>query len=573
MVGVTVICPNSRRCTVKINSTTQLHSILEEACYREGYDVDLYQLVHRNRLLDLSLPFRLTGLPNNVTLEMERISQSGVTSEVDVALQLSTGKRNCLKFTVDSNLLGVIEKFSKEFETGLLEGLKKGYIPSCVYMNKVYRGTDMLKETTLKSMGILGGARICLRFSMLQMLPEEVTMLQKSTEEEANRKRKLLASFDTKKTENEKREQLIQARENAYKRELEQKAIEAEKQAESKKQQRTSERCTSDYTNLEADNVEFGIEQNRATVNMQSNSRLEHLTILLNQVDTSLNSNVEDFLPEKLLDEEGRLHINSSETFPSHTTATSNEFANLKKTHLNEEAVFVNVERCERHSLRFSQKLVTIAGSVEEDDSFYELTTSDAQRLQRQLHEQAAVERFLVSKVFIDEKNKQRKLAAFQHTAIRFMFGNGDIIQAFFYSREPASHLYECVRGWLCDKSLKFSLSFGLNQNIADDPTKNLVDIEASPSSRIYVKFSNKRVKYDTLLSIQNLENGSKEEADLLCKEWLSVNMQFIPFKPTVELNEDQRRDVTEHSGNVVSHSTLSQKSTFVSAPKWFKKP
>lgn len=62
--------------------------ILEEACYREGYGVDFYRLVHCGIPLDLSLPFRLTGLPNNVTLEMERFSHSSHISEVDVAFQV-----------------------------------------------------------------------------------------------------------------------------------------------------------------------------------------------------------------------------------------------------------------------------------------------------------------------------------------------------------------------------------------------------------------------------------------------------------------------------------------------------
>lgn len=46
---------------------------------------------------------------------------------------------------------------------------------------------------------------------MIQMVPEEISLLHKRSEEEANRKRKLMAFFDQKKAENEKREQLFKA--------------------------------------------------------------------------------------------------------------------------------------------------------------------------------------------------------------------------------------------------------------------------------------------------------------------------------------------------------------------------
>ncbi|VBB31559.1 unnamed protein product [Acanthocheilonema viteae] len=90
MNSVTVICPNSRRCVVKVTPSTQLRKILEEACLKQGFDISTHHLKHQNHTLDLALPFRLTGLPNNATVEMVQSTNvvGGVPVQIHIALQV-----------------------------------------------------------------------------------------------------------------------------------------------------------------------------------------------------------------------------------------------------------------------------------------------------------------------------------------------------------------------------------------------------------------------------------------------------------------------------------------------------
>lgn len=66
---------------------------------REQFHLDTttqYELTHRGRVVDLSLPFRLTGISNNASMEMSIVTSNGGTSSasiVRVCVQLTNGKR------------------------------------------------------------------------------------------------------------------------------------------------------------------------------------------------------------------------------------------------------------------------------------------------------------------------------------------------------------------------------------------------------------------------------------------------------------------------------------------------
>ncbi|RCN37557.1 hypothetical protein ANCCAN_16522 [Ancylostoma caninum] len=61
MTSVTVLCPNARRCAVKVTPGMLLKQILEEACLKQGFDVEAYQLENQRRRVDLALPFRVVS--------------------------------------------------------------------------------------------------------------------------------------------------------------------------------------------------------------------------------------------------------------------------------------------------------------------------------------------------------------------------------------------------------------------------------------------------------------------------------------------------------------------------------
>ncbi|ETN38476.1 uncharacterized protein HMPREF1541_06511 [Cyphellophora europaea CBS 101466] len=84
--NVVVIDSTARRATVKTTPGTNLSEVLEEACRKLGYKPEQYGLKHNNKQVDLTRPYRLSGLAPGAKLELVQLSKS--TGVVSVALQL-----------------------------------------------------------------------------------------------------------------------------------------------------------------------------------------------------------------------------------------------------------------------------------------------------------------------------------------------------------------------------------------------------------------------------------------------------------------------------------------------------
>ncbi|KAL4873206.1 hypothetical protein BDV12DRAFT_160578 [Aspergillus spectabilis] len=83
---VVVLDPTARRATIKTTPGKYLTDVLQEACRKLGLNASQYGLKHKSKQLDLSLPFRLSGLSPGAKLELVQLSRS--PSVVTVAIQL-----------------------------------------------------------------------------------------------------------------------------------------------------------------------------------------------------------------------------------------------------------------------------------------------------------------------------------------------------------------------------------------------------------------------------------------------------------------------------------------------------
>lgn len=73
------------------------------------------QLLHRKKPVDLSLPFRLTGVSNNASLELQLLQGSAVDApaqQVRVCVQLADGKRVQSAFTSDATIESILAFFT-----------------------------------------------------------------------------------------------------------------------------------------------------------------------------------------------------------------------------------------------------------------------------------------------------------------------------------------------------------------------------------------------------------------------------------------------------------------------------
>lgn len=229
-----------------------------------------------------------------------------------------------------------------------------------------------------------------------------------------------------------------------------------------------------------------------------------------------------------------------------------------------------NVQPCERHAVVFRRCVNVETQDAEISDDFFELSVDDIRTRQKELREEVRMntQRALIPKRYVNEKNRSRKLEAYQHTVIRISVGGDKIIQAFFLTAEPVSHIFEWVRSILPCK-IPFVLKMALNVPLEESDARNLVDADIAPKSTLQIKLENSNSERITIG--ETLQECSQKEADRLSKEWLSRNTVFKPYAAVVE--EDER------SGKRPSTMLLAGGSELVppphkcsTAPKWLKK-
>lgn len=115
---VEVIDSSMRRAKVKVTPGTYLSDVLQESCRKLGYNADNFSLKHKNKQLDLSITFRLSGLASGAKLELVQLSKS--VGVVSVALQMpQTGTESTPnvrltdKFPSNTTLWKLLRKFEE----------------------------------------------------------------------------------------------------------------------------------------------------------------------------------------------------------------------------------------------------------------------------------------------------------------------------------------------------------------------------------------------------------------------------------------------------------------------------
>ncbi|XP_053660474.1 tether containing UBX domain for GLUT4 [Anopheles marshallii] len=161
--SVTVLTVHGRRQTVKVEPDMTMLEILETVCRKYNFPQDEYDLLHHNKVLDLTTMFRFAGVPNNALLEMAKAKQIRTEDDVIVQLQLEDGTRSENgTFKPSQTLLDVLMALCSSRATAEAH-------PVLVYMRReVY--WEQLATTTLKSLGLTRG-RAALR--LLQRRAEE----------------------------------------------------------------------------------------------------------------------------------------------------------------------------------------------------------------------------------------------------------------------------------------------------------------------------------------------------------------------------------------------------------------
>ncbi|KAK1754958.1 GLUT4 regulating protein TUG-domain-containing protein [Echria macrotheca] len=112
---VEVIATDLRRVKVKVMPTTYLVDVLDEACQKLSLNSDRYLLKHKQKNVDLTGPFRTSGLSPGAKLEL--VIKSSSPSVISIALDIA-GRRVVKKLPSDMTLWQVLRQFETA-EAGL----------------------------------------------------------------------------------------------------------------------------------------------------------------------------------------------------------------------------------------------------------------------------------------------------------------------------------------------------------------------------------------------------------------------------------------------------------------------
>ncbi|TQV95899.1 hypothetical protein V2A60_001066 [Cordyceps javanica] len=112
---VVVIGSDLRRATIKVTPGTYLIDVLQEACKKLSISSERYILKHKQKTVDLTVPFRTSGLVGGAKLEL--VQKSNTPSAVQIGLQLPQpeakevpGGRLIKKLPSDLTLWGVLRQ-------------------------------------------------------------------------------------------------------------------------------------------------------------------------------------------------------------------------------------------------------------------------------------------------------------------------------------------------------------------------------------------------------------------------------------------------------------------------------
>lgn len=125
--------------------------VLEDVCEKHKFDPNEYDLKHHKRIVDLTTPYRFSGLPNNGQLEMVDAQKKRQDSDVELIVQLGDGSRINGQFKPNTKLSDIIQK--------LCPNENVGNDLFAIYM-RTEVSSGQLNETTLKDLGLMSGRAI-----------------------------------------------------------------------------------------------------------------------------------------------------------------------------------------------------------------------------------------------------------------------------------------------------------------------------------------------------------------------------------------------------------------------------
>jgi hypothetical protein len=170
---------SNEKVKIKVSPATLMTEVLADYCKQKGMEVERATLLHKGKPVDLSTPFRLSGLSNNATLTVGQRASTAVPV-LTIALQLDSTRVQA-KFQVSNTLWQVLLGFealdgqlnlTRLMQAQPPSGERTGFLhlsaakpgpvgwmqPVVTLLNKQFSSIEDLSATTLQSLGLTSGS-------------------------------------------------------------------------------------------------------------------------------------------------------------------------------------------------------------------------------------------------------------------------------------------------------------------------------------------------------------------------------------------------------------------------------
>jgi tether containing UBX domain for GLUT4 len=451
-----ILCPNGRRSQVKVQANTKVLEIIEEVCKKNGFDSNEYALVHHKKQLDITLSFRLTGVPNNGHLELQKLEGGPRTfADVILVLQLDDGSRLSAKsFSPNSTHLNrVLTAYKNEselIEVAFNQDLARetDTYPIMAYLNEQVVGLNQLENTTLKDLGLINGRGI-IRFGFKNINRDEYDKIQEEFNLKLSKKLKLDQTF----------QKILE----------DQVKIVEQESAPMMEQQETFEKPTTSF---------------RAAVNINYENQVKPVK---KPVSNFGSISLE---PEPMMPTNEFLNFKFPEETKGKNLNNINELAEMEKESreaCDRLAVFYNMEE-NRNRIE----------SADVPDDFFEHTHDDIKYMLNDLKRIQNEESVLMTKQ-MRELEQDKKAMKYSKVAIRICFKNRQVLQGLFRPKELVSTLYKFVKqSFTTSNNTKDDLDFYLYttppKTEINDMKKTLFEAKLCPATVVYFKNKSDRV-------------------------------------------------------------------------------
>ncbi|EGC37983.1 hypothetical protein DICPUDRAFT_149357 [Dictyostelium purpureum] len=166
----------SGKFTVPVIASNSMLEVFKKGCQHFKLNDSSHQLMYGNTNVNLSLPYRLSGIPNlsRVTISEKR----GTTiSTIKIAIQMVDGKRYQASFKTSSTLWDILVYFQTNEKLSIIDQFNENnqYIePIINILNREISTIELLQKSSLASLNVTESSLVKLTFKQTDRSKDEI---------------------------------------------------------------------------------------------------------------------------------------------------------------------------------------------------------------------------------------------------------------------------------------------------------------------------------------------------------------------------------------------------------------